>query len=140
LNKAGMDIRSNPYTWFRNWRGITPIDGRRHTNKAIFTLSSIAFGEREPEPILEDVRWGITSEWAARELYHVVFDPDTLEIDHAATDAAREAVRRRRLERGRPLAEFEAEWNERRPDPWVTRYFGAWPNPAEAELPAPAML
>ncbi|UPJ49103.1 hypothetical protein IVB30_40085 [Bradyrhizobium sp. 200] len=42
-----MDIRNNPYAFFGTGIGITQDasrDARRHTNKAIFTLSSIAFG------------------------------------------------------------------------------------------------
>lgn len=96
--------------------------------------------ERDPEDVVDDIRWGITSEWAAKNLYHVVYDADTFTVDHEATRAARDAVRRERLRKGRPLAEFEAEWTERQPDEYITRFYGAWPNPVEAALaPAPML-
>ena len=47
--------------------------------------------ERELESVLEDVRNELVSIRAAREEYGVVIDPQTLEIDIAATQAARSA-------------------------------------------------
>lgn len=96
--------------------------------------------ERAPDAVMEDVRWGVTSRWAARELYHVVFDGETLAVDEAATEAARSAVRRQRLANARPVREFEQEWSRRRPDEFVTRFFGAWPDPLAAELPPAPLL
>jgi len=96
--------------------------------------------EREPESIMDDIRWGITSTWAAEHVYHVVYNAQTLTVDHGATEEARAEVRRDRLRRAVPLAEFETEWNSRRPDEFVTRFYGSWPNPIEGELPAPPLL
>ena len=45
--------------------------------------------ERDPEAVRTDVRNELVSLQAAREVYKVVLDPRTLEIDEAATRAAR---------------------------------------------------
>ncbi len=75
--------------------------------------------------------------------------PKTLQIE--ACQAVAEGVRRWLARpypglppagkpKGRPLAEFEAEWTERQPDEYITRFYGAWPNPVEAALaPAPML-
>ncbi len=49
--------------------------------------------ERPAARVAEDVRQGYVSVAAARELYGVVIDPDTMALDAAATDARRAAMR-----------------------------------------------
>ena len=62
--------------------------------------------ERDPEAVMADVEAGYLSGETAREIYFVVYDPDTLAVDAAATQAARDAERQARLRRGRPYGEF----------------------------------
>lgn len=57
--------------------------------------------ERDPKDVRRDVASGATTLAAARSLYGVVIDLDTLEIDEAATAAERQKIRRRRRRRGR---------------------------------------
>jgi N-methylhydantoinase B/oxoprolinase/acetone carboxylase alpha subunit len=45
--------------------------------------------EREPLAIQRDVRNGLTTVQYARDVYGVVLDPDTLEIDESATASLR---------------------------------------------------
>ena len=58
------------------------------------------------------------------------YDPESLIVDEDATRAARQAHRARRLERGRPYAEFIADWERRLPPDDALKYFGEWPSGA----------
>ena len=60
----------------------------------------------------------------------VAYDPETLLVDERATGRCARAHRARRLEHGRPYAEFAAEWEQRRPPEDVLKYFGEWPSGA----------
>jgi len=46
-------------------------------------------GERDPEAVRMDVRNELVSLEAARDIYKVVLEPDTLEIDYDATQSLR---------------------------------------------------
>jgi len=83
---------------------------------------------RAPEDVIEDLRRGLISEWTAETIYAVRFDPETLEVDDAATEEARAAVRRERLRRGKPWTEFMAEWSTLKPCDQALAYFGSWPD------------
>ena len=84
--------------------------------------------EREPEAVLLDVLRKIISPAIARDVYHVVFDAETMLLDEEGTRKAREAERQDRARRGRPFAEFIAEWNTRRPPEEILTYYGEWPS------------
>jgi acetophenone carboxylase len=86
--------------------------------------------ERDPRAVAEDVRADRISDWTAREVFAVVYDPETLIVDEAATDELRRSHRARRLQNARPYAEFIADWVERRPPEQVLKYFGEWPSGA----------
>jgi acetophenone carboxylase len=86
--------------------------------------------ERDPQAVAEDVRADRISDWTAREVFAVVYDPETLIVDQAATAEVRRAHRARRLQNARPYAEFIAEWEQRRPGEQVLKYFGEWPTGA----------
>ena len=92
--------------------------------------------ERAPQAVMDDLRVALTTHWAARNIYHVVYDETSLRVDAAATATAREAVRDGRKKRGRPYAEFVAEWQQRRPSEEVLRHYGNYPHPRDG-LPAP---
>src|SRR5260370_15677894 len=62
--------------------------------------------ERDADAVMADVEAGYLSNEAAREIYFVVHDPDTLARDAAAPEAARAPERQARLRRGRPHAEL----------------------------------
>lgn len=99
--------------------------------------------EREPASVAHDVRDGVLSAEAALKVYAVVVAPTTHAIDDAATQAAREAVRAERLARGKPFAEFAAEWTTPGPQGLPAPFFGCWNDPAEIwvgneEVPSPA--
>ena len=81
--------------------------------------------EREPEAVIADVEAGYLSHEAARDIYFVVYDPGTLAVDVQATAAARDAEREARKQRGRPYAEFVADWVTPEP-PAAVPYYGSW--------------
>ncbi|HLS83028.1 MAG TPA: hydantoinase B/oxoprolinase family protein [Steroidobacter sp.] len=84
--------------------------------------------EREPEAVMKDLRIGVCSPWAAKNLYCVAYDPETLLVDEARTKALRDAERRARLARGRPYDEFAAEWEKLSPPQELLSLYGSWPD------------
>jgi N-methylhydantoinase B/oxoprolinase/acetone carboxylase alpha subunit len=86
--------------------------------------------EREPEAVLADVLRSTISADVARDVYRVVFDPETLLLDEEATRQARAAERQARARRGRPYAEFIERWSARRPPEEILAYYGEWPSAA----------
>jgi N-methylhydantoinase B/oxoprolinase/acetone carboxylase alpha subunit len=85
--------------------------------------------ERDPQLVMEDLRSRVSSHWAAQNVYHVVYDPQTLRPDHEATAKARDDERARRKQRGKPYDEFEKEWLQKRPADEILKRYGDWPNP-----------
>lgn len=80
--------------------------------------------ERDPDRIVRDLRNGATTLRAAREVYCLEVNPETLEVDREATRRNRERRNRERLARGRPAPEFLREVIRRR---------------RERDLPAPVL-
>ena len=79
----------------------------------------------------------MTTSWAARNVYSVVYDEKTLRLDEEGTRAAREARRAERLRKAKPFDEFEEEWRRLRPPDSVIRSYGNYPNPSQASVPSP---
>lgn len=84
--------------------------------------------KREPARVMEDRRTGLISDWTVRNVYGVVYDEATLDVDEAATQARRTAIRAQRLGRGKRWAAFHEEWNQLRPPPEALKHFGSWPD------------
>jgi len=59
--------------------------------------------DREPARVLEDVRSGVVSIEGAKDMYGVVIDAKDDDVDRAGTAKAREAIRKRRTERSKPV-------------------------------------
>lgn len=94
--------------------------------------------ERDPEAVMEDIRNEITSVWAARHVYKVAFDEETLIVDDQQTKVLRENERKRRLNEGKTYDEFMKQWENRRPKDEILKYYGNWPDPAQrAEVHTP---
>ena len=93
--------------------------------------SSGGFGdvlEREPESVMRDLRRGLISDWAAKNVYRVAFDPATLELDLAETENLRKQERAERRKRGQPYTEFNKRWLQKKPSEYQLRYYGPWPD------------
>jgi acetophenone carboxylase len=84
--------------------------------------------DRDPEAVVADLTASLITSWTAEHLYGVCADPETFELDVAATEAKRAAIRQQRLTAGKPWDAFQAEWSELRPVEEATRYFGSWPD------------
>lgn len=81
--------------------------------------------ERDPAGVIKDIEDGLISQGVAERLYKVKFDPNTLAINHEATEAARDAERKARIARSVPYNEFIKTWNQPKP-PSNVQYFGCW--------------
>jgi len=84
--------------------------------------------KRDPDRVMADLRADFISEWTARNVYCVEYDPQTLQVDPAATQARRAERRAERLRRSKPWKQFMAEWSARRPSAQALAYFGSWPD------------
>ena len=84
--------------------------------------------ERDPEAVMQDLRTGIYSHWSARKVFCVAYDERTLIVDQPATIRLRAAERVARRARGKPYAEFRAEWERLSPPPELLRTYGSWPD------------
>ncbi|MCS7142254.1 MAG: hydantoinase B/oxoprolinase family protein [Aigarchaeota archaeon] len=85
--------------------------------------------ERDPQSVMADLKAGKISHWAARNVYRVVYDEESLKIDWEATEIERRNERRRRLERGRPFRTFLREWEKKSPPQSALTFYGDWPVP-----------
>lgn len=86
--------------------------------------------ERAPEAVMADLRQELISPEVARDVYRVAWDPATLVLDEAATEAARAAERSARLARGVRYEDFIAAWRSDAPPEGVP-YMGSWEWPDE---------
>ena len=57
-----------------------------------------------------------------------MWDPERKRVDMAATEERRTSEHQARLARGKPYAEFEAEWSQKRPSDEILAYYGSWPD------------
>lgn len=84
--------------------------------------------ERDPEAVIEDIKKGLTSPWAAENVYHVAYDEKTMKVDHEATKKKRQEERRKRIERGMNFEDFERQWSKKKPRQEILKYYGSWPD------------
>ncbi|MBI5585359.1 MAG: hydantoinase B/oxoprolinase family protein [Deltaproteobacteria bacterium] len=86
--------------------------------------------ERDPSSVLKDLAEGLVTPWAARNIYRIAYDEQTLRLDPEKTAALRKEARAQRLAQAKPYGEFEAEWLQLRPKGAVLKYYGAFPHPS----------
>lgn len=87
--------------------------------------------ERDPQLVVEDLGKGIISDWVAREIYRVAYDPVTMAVNHQETEKQRQRARKERLAGGQRYEQFASQWSSRKPPESILAYYGAWP---DAEL------
>ncbi|MCP4576549.1 MAG: hypothetical protein GY846_09735, partial [Deltaproteobacteria bacterium] len=87
--------------------------------------------ERDPELIMDDLKNGLCTHWAAKHLYKVSYNENTLRLDTEKTEALRDETRKDRLKKGIPYDDFEKEWLKLRPSEATLEYFGTYPHPRE---------
>ncbi|MAZ87386.1 MAG: acetone carboxylase subunit alpha [Cellvibrionaceae bacterium] len=81
--------------------------------------------ERDTDLVVKDLEEGVISHETAREIYFVVYNEETLIVDRTATEAARSAERKARVNRGQSWDEFVSEHVTEEP-PADVPYFGSW--------------
>lgn len=88
--------------------------------------------DRDPDAVVNDLRDGLISPWTAREIYHVVVDEKTIDLDdktfvldEKATAQARTDERKSRLDRALPYEEFVAGWETEAPAEYPP-FYGSW--------------
>jgi N-methylhydantoinase B/oxoprolinase/acetone carboxylase alpha subunit len=103
--------------------------------------------ERDPELVMKDLRENLMSHWAAKEIYFVVYDEESLVVDVEGTLKARAVERQRRLDRSLPYDQFVKTWTLPEPPDYLP-YYGSWEDntmilagrgPNRARLPANQM-
>jgi acetophenone carboxylase len=131
-----------------------PENGDRHFNETNMTVRPFANGdtyylgvgggggygdsiERDPAAVIRDLRRGLVTHWAARNVYHVAYDEDSLRLDAKATDALRLQVRQERKRRGKSYAEFVEDWEKLSPPAELLTYYGCYPDPDPDPDPDP---
>ena len=120
-----------------NYKIESPIRSPRWIKKGdVFVQTSFGGGsygdalERDPDLVMKDIEEGITSIWAARDIYKVVFDEETLFVNYDETEKSREDERVSRKKRGIPYKDFIHRWLGLKPDEDIIEHYGVWPNPA----------
>jgi len=73
------------------------------------------------------LRRGLVAHWAATNIYHVVYDQETLRLDAKATQDRRSEVLQERKQRGKTYDEFMHEWENLAPPAEILTYYGAYP-------------
>jgi acetophenone carboxylase len=108
--------------------------GRPLNNGDIWTdISNAGAGygdalERAPEMVAEDLKKGIISHWVAQNVYHVAYDPETLEVDYQRTEELRQKEFESRKARGKKYEDFVREWSQKRPAEEALKHWGSWPD------------
>lgn len=81
--------------------------------------------ERDPNLVIGDLEQKLISHETAREIYRIVYNPDTYLLDREATEKARAAERASRKKRGVPFKDFVAKWTTAEP-PADMPFYGSW--------------
>ncbi len=84
--------------------------------------------ERDPEKVVDDLKRQIISPRTVEHVYHVAYDPETLEVDLKGTEKLRRKERERRKTRGQRYQEFEKKWLKKRPAEAALKHYGSWPD------------
>ena len=81
--------------------------------------------ERDPDLVIKDVEEDLISHETARDIYKIVYNPETLVLDREGTTQARDAERAARKARGLPFKELVKRWVTPEP-PAHLPYYGSW--------------
>src|SRR5690606_22536912 len=84
---------------------------------------------REAYEVYADVLDQFITREVAEQVYGLVFDPVTDEVDYDRTEENRKAIRRQRIEQGKNIDEFIVEWLQKKPREDILIDYGHWPEP-----------
>ena len=92
-----------------------------------------------PRPPVADLAEGLVSDWVVKNIYKVVYDPDSLRLDQEATEALRREALAERLAKAKPFKEFAEEWSKQKPGEGALEYYVTYPHPSEGIAKGPLM-
>jgi N-methylhydantoinase B/oxoprolinase/acetone carboxylase alpha subunit len=98
-----------------------------------FSTGGAGYGDpldADPKQVVEDVEAKIISDWSARNIYKVSYDPAQMRVNQEETEALRQAERDARLARGKTWDAFVEEWSQLKPPDEALTWFGSWPEAA----------
>lgn len=104
-----------------------------------FSCGGTGYGdviERDPKAVEADLLRDVITPETARRIYKVAWDSAARRIDLDETARLRTEELAVRKQRGRPYAEFEAEWLKQKPRDEILTYYGSWP---DARIVAPLL-
>lgn len=84
--------------------------------------------ERDPAGVIEDLRKQVISDWTARNIYKIAYDPERHKVDIEKTRQLRDEERNARIARGKSYADFERDWSKLSPPQEILQYYGSWPD------------
>lgn len=90
--------------------------------------------ERDPQSIVKDLTNGLVSHWAAKNIYHLVYDESSLRLDVKGTELARDEKRKNRIETAMSFDDFNHVWETKSPPPEILTYYGSYPHPGTKAL------
>lgn len=115
-----------------NFHRVAQLAEEFHEGDIFISMNSGGDGygdvlERDPEAVVEDVKHHWESDWRARNLYAISYDPDTFQVNYEETEQLRKQVREERLKNAVSYDEFIQSWSQKKPPESALRYYGAWP-------------
>ncbi len=96
-----------------------------------FSCGGTGYGdviERDPKAVEADLLKDVITAETARRIYKVAWDAAARRVDFDETARLRAEELKARKQRGRPYAEFEAQWLEQKPRDEILTYYGSWPD------------
>ncbi len=84
--------------------------------------------ERDPKLLMADIRNEIISHLTARNLYKLVYDQETVEVEYEKTEELRQWEMYNRLRQGRIYYEFVKGCGHRRPSESALKYYRSLPD------------
>ncbi|MGD9864602.1 MAG: hydantoinase B/oxoprolinase family protein [Pseudodonghicola sp.] len=135
LNMDYQDILQNrtvsgDYTAEFQGRSVRPYNQGDVVTMA-FSCGGTGYGDpldRNADAVATDILKGIITPSVARQVYKVAWNEDEQRVDPEASQRLIEAERQARLRRGRPYADFVADWQTKSPPAEILQYYGSWPD------------
>lgn len=96
-----------------------------------FSCGGTGYGdviERDPKAVEADLLKDVITPETARRIYKVAWDSAARRLDLDETARLRTEELAVRKQRGRPYAEFEAQWLKQKPRDEILTYYGSWPD------------
>ena len=84
--------------------------------------------ERDPDMVMRDLQNKTATHHAAQEVYKVVYEPDTLEVDYEKTKELRQQAREERKKLGKKYDDWVKGWSIKKPPEKALKWYGNWPD------------